>query len=117
MSENTPCLKGHVAFARITLASALFLIATSLVASIFATNIYGAMCICIVNFLAYAWIALGITVMISLLAQVSGTVCTARGCQSQKLWFPNLLMWLQAAALLAGVILMILFITRLTDVI
>lgn len=117
MSENKPCLKGHVAFARTVLASALFLIAATLVASVFATNIYAAVCICTVNYLAYSWIAMGIAALLSLVAQVTAISAMAGECKCEKHFWQNLLMWLQAAALLAGIILAIVFIARLTEVI
>ena len=117
MTDSTPWLEGHLTFARITLASAIVLIAATLIPSIFSTDLYGAICICTVNYLAYAWIAFAIAAMISLIAQVSATTAMSGGCKCTKMFFPNLLMWLQAAALLSGIILMIVFIVQLLDVV
>jgi hypothetical protein len=116
MSEDTPCLKGHIAFARIVLAASLALLASTLIASIFALDIYAAICICTVNYLSYAWIAFAIASLFSLIAQMCGVMSGACGC-CKKLLFPNLLMWLQGLSLLTGIIMMVIFIARLTQVI
>lgn len=117
MSDESPCLKGHLKLARLMMNTAVFLMAVTVVASIFAAPIYSQICICKVNLLAYAWIAWGITVMLSLIALVSGTAAMACSCGCKKLLWPNILALLQAVALLSGVVFMLLFITRLTDVI
>ncbi len=117
MSDDTPCLKGHIKLARLMLNTAVFMLTATVLASIFAAPMYSQICICKVNFLAYAWIAWGITVMFSLIALVSGTAAMAGTCQCKKHRWPTILAWLQAAALLSGVVFMLLFITRLTEVI
>ncbi len=116
MSEDTICLKGHIAFARIILVTAILLLASTTIASIFALDIYGSICICTVNYLSYAWISFAIAVLFSLIAQMTAVMSTACGC-CKKLIFPNILMWLQGLAMLAGIIMMVVFIARLTSVI
>lgn len=116
MSEDTPCLKGHIAFARLVLMVAVLLLVSTLIASVFAKDIYASICICTVNFLSYAWISFAIASLFSLTAQMTGIMSTACGCCKKLLW-PNVLMWLQGLALLAGIIFMVVFIARLTEVI
>jgi hypothetical protein len=116
MSEDTPCLKGHIAFARLVLVAASLLLVSTLIASVFAKDIYASVCICTINYLSYAWIAYAIATLFSITALMTGIMSTACGC-CKKLFWPNVLMWLQGLALLAGIILMVVFIARLTEVI
>jgi hypothetical protein len=116
MSEDRPCLKGHISFAKRVLMVSVALLLGTTVASIFALDIYGTICICTVNYLSYAWIAWAIAVLFSIVAQITATTAMASGC-CKKMLLPNLLLWLEGLALLAGVILMVVFIARLTSVI
>jgi hypothetical protein len=117
MSERNFSFRVHLAFSGVLLSlSVLILLATATVAG-FSLETYRAICICTVNFLAYSWIAFAVHMLFALTAMV-WVICMARHKQPKgKSWALNLLAGLQALAFMAGIVLLIIFLARLTEVV
>ena len=115
--EIKPFLRYHFSISRILLGLSVLLILTTVIASIFARVSYGSVCICTINYLAYAWIAFAITSLIALATLISAAMANVREKCCRCNCFINILLWLQAAGFMAGLILLLIFITRFTEVI
>ena len=108
--------KHYRAFARtFLLMCGAFMLAT-IIPAFFALDYFQNMCICKVNYLAYAWIAFALTMLVSSIALVLGTVAETKECCAKKSVLHIIFLWLQAVGLIVGVILLLVFITKYTNV-
>lgn len=118
MSEEIrSCFKLQTSFARYILILSVLLILGTIIPSIFALPIYNSMCICTINYLAYAWIVFAITALLSLISMARVVMASAaeKCCKSNV--FPNILLWLQVISFTLGLVFLLIFIARFTQVI
>ena len=117
MNEERPAsLKVHYKLSSLVLILTAVLILGTIIPSILAVEKYNAMCICTINYLAHAWIALAVTALVSLISVILCAMSFSRGKDPGSLFVYHILLWLQAAGFIIGLILMLVFITRFTGV-
>jgi len=114
--EKTGCLRVHFKFSRLVLILSAVLLLGTFIPSVLAVEKYAATCICTINYLAYAWIVFAVTTLLALVSMILCAMIFARGKEPGSLILHNLLLWLEAAGMVIGLILMLIFITRFTDV-
>jgi hypothetical protein len=118
MTENSKsCLYHQISFSRFLLGLSVFVILGTLIASIFALGFYNSMCICTINFLAYAWIAFAVTALLALVTLNLCIMANTKEDDSRRYVMINSLLWLQSLGFLLGLIFMVVFIARYTNVI
>jgi hypothetical protein len=117
MTEDIkPCYCHHIGFAKYLLGLSVLIILGTVVASIFALEPFGSMCICIINFLAYAWIAFACTALLSMITFITVAVASSKEHCCQRFTMINVLLWLQGIAFLTGLIFLVIFIARYANV-
>jgi heme exporter protein D len=108
--------KHYRTFARTFLAACGVFLLGTIIPAFFSLETFQNMCICKVNYLAYAWIAFAITLLISSVSLVLATAAETKECCAKKTVLHIVLLWLQAIGLIAGIVLLLVFITKFVNV-
>lgn len=118
MSEDIkPCFKQHISIARILLGLSVLIILATVIVSVFSLEQYRSICICTINYLAYSWIAFAIAIVVSLLSLICAAQAALKSECCSRYFLANIFLWLQFFAFVAGIVFLLIFVTRYTDVI
>jgi hypothetical protein len=115
--ESKPSWKYHIGFAKYLLGLSVLIVAGTVIPSIFALEPYGSMCICVINYLAYAWIAFAAAALFAVITWIILLMASLKESCCRRHTGVNLLLWLQGLAFILGLIFLVIFIARYTNVI